>query len=147
MGKECCFRLSRGGRDEKRVPLKTPAWDTKRYRAVSLQPPRVFRISTERLFPTILEPGLAEASRYPPGGQYLPRFSFGCLPARKWASGFLLAAKCKLMQIDANYTRAGELGFYGPTAMEGAAWFALFSTVFLASQGRGQGKVYFSFSN
>ena len=51
------------------------------------------------------------------------------------------------MQIDANYTRAGELGFYGPTAMEGAAWFALFSTVFLASQGSGQGKVYFSFSN
>lgn len=48
------------------------------------------------------------------------------------------------MQIDANYTRA-QLGFYGPTAMEGAAWFALFSTVFLASQGRGQGKVYFSF--
>ena len=110
MGKECCFRLSRGGRDEKRVPLKTPAWDTKRYRAVSLQPPRVFRIFTERLFPTILEPrlawarlgspGLAEASRYPPGGRYLPRFSFGCLPATKWASGFLLAAKCKLMQID-----------------------------------------------
>lgn len=53
------------------------------------------------------------------------------------------------MQIDANrsdYTRA-QLGFYGPTAMEGAAWFALFSTVFVASQGRGQGKVYFSFSN
>lgn len=51
-----------------------------------------------------------------------------------------------LMQIDASYTLA-ELGFYGPMAMEGAAWFALFSTVFLASQGRGQGKVYFSFSN
>ena len=50
------------------------------------------------------------------------------------------------MQIDANYARA-ELGFHGPMAMEGAAWFALFSTVFLASQGRGQGKVYFSFSN
>ena len=104
MGKECCFRLSRGGRDEKRVPLKTPAWDTKRYRAVSLQPPRVFRIFTERLFPFPLSwslgsPGLAEASRYPPGGRYLRRFSFGCLPARKWASGFLLAAKCKLMQI------------------------------------------------
>ena len=29
--------------------------------------------------------------------------------------------------------------------MEGAAWFALFSTVFLACQSRGQGKVYFSF--
>ena len=102
MGKECCFRLSRSGRDEKRAPLKTPAWETKQYRALSLQPPRVFRISNERLFPTILEPGLAEASRYPPGGRYLPRFSFGCLPARKLASGFLLAAKCKLMQIDAN---------------------------------------------
>lgn len=51
-----------------------------------------------------------------------------------------------LMQIAANYTLA-ELGFCGRMAMEGAAWFALFSTVFLACQGRGQGKVYFSFSN
>ena len=71
------------------------------------------------------------------------RVSLGCLPARKWASGHLLAAKCKLMQI----TLVPNLFFYAPIAMEGAALFALFSTVFLVCRGRGQGKVYFSFSN
>ena len=38
MEKECCFRLSRrlwGGRDEKRAPLKTPAWEASPVLAVS----------------------------------------------------------------------------------------------------------------
>ena len=70
------------------------------------------------------------------------RFSIGCLPARK-----VSAVICSPPNANcADYTRA-ELGFYSPIAMEGTAWFALFSTVFLACQGRGQGKVYFSFSN